>query len=88
MFDLFGKEKKANEKHEQKLKAQLANRLVNYEPPNNSKLSKFVNVDFDEFREAITAITMIEFSNDPWTAWAKENPSEIGVFNKLYKIKG
>jgi hypothetical protein len=87
MFDLFGRKKKANEKHEQELKERLANKLVNYESANNAELSAFVDVDFSEFRDAITAITMIEFSNDPWIALAKENPSETGVFSKKYEIK-
>ena len=85
MFGLFGSEKKAKEKHEQELKERLANRLVNYETSNNNnELSKFANVDFDERSKTIT---MIEFSNDAWAEWARENPSKIGVFSKQYEIK-
>ncbi|MFT5113576.1 MAG: hypothetical protein ACI8P9_002907 [Parasphingorhabdus sp.] len=84
MFGLFGREKKAKEKHEQELKDRLANRLANYETANNTGLSKFANADFDELSKPIT---MIEFSNDAWTEWAKENPSEIGVFSKRFEIK-
>jgi hypothetical protein len=84
MFGLFGREKKANEKHEQELKERLANKLISYNPANDNELSEFVNVDFDE---GCTATTMIEFSKDAWTEWAKENRSEIGVFNEQYKMK-
>ena len=84
MFGLGGREKKANEKHEQELKQRLADRLVNYETANNNELSKFAKVDFDERSKTIT---MIEFSNDAWTEWAMENPSKIGVFSKQYEIK-
>ena len=84
MFGLFGREKKANKKHEKELKERLANKLVNYEPANDNELSEFVNVDFDECSKATP---MIEFSKDAWTEWAKENRSEIGVFNEQYEMK-
>ena len=84
MFGLFGNKKKAKEQHEQELKERLARRLVNYEAANNNELSKFAKVDFDEDTKSIT---LLEFSKEAWTEWARKNPSQIGVFSEQYEVK-
>ena len=84
MFGLFGSKKKAKEKHEQELKERLASRLVNYEASNDNEKSKFANVDFDEDSKAIT---LLEFTKTAWAEWARENPSQIGVFSEKYEVK-
>lgn len=72
MFDLFGRKKKAKEKHEKELKNRLASKLRHYDSADDKSSTEFTEIDFGHGKKKVKKIAL---SNDPSVT---ANPSEIG----------